>query len=296
MRDIGDASEVDNVLLALSGVLGVPLGKRADELIKRLAGTYGVILDDGEISYAFGGIAKCADRYNGVYGEKAAVESINAEEIKKAAEYFVDIVKIISKNNGGSEITIAMETDWIAELGTAQNSAIGGLMNELKVRVNNYLKAAGIENVKIISGRASELPGMIRDAARGNYSNLVIFGGKNTVVESGDFKEFMTTEDKRGAFISGVDPSELAVKGMTRDVEENYVRIVEMLTLTLELAFKVGSGIEDKLDIVRKKYDFLKISYDSVTRVLLMIPKAEPVKIHDLKNLYDSAARAIKSL
>jgi len=68
------------------------------------------------------------------------------------------------------------------------------------------------------------------------------------------------------------------------DSDRMYIRIVEMLSIALELSL----GKEPPNNP-------LKISYDQETRIVIFMPKPEPVDFKELKMRYDAEKQAIVS-
>ena len=107
-------------------------------------------------------------------------------------------------------------------------------------------------------------------------SNVVVLAAKDTI-RSKEFAAIRASgdNDTDKAFVVGVDPKELT--------DASYVRLMEMLTLTMRMAFgqKPFSAHPD-------------ITVGRVNaRLYIFIPKASPVDFEYVKKLYTAQRAAI---
>ncbi|MCM8761452.1 MAG: hypothetical protein NC933_04920 [Candidatus Omnitrophica bacterium] len=188
------------------------------------------------------------------------------------------------------KLIIGLETDWIPgyeEKGSLQRNAINSLVKEIE-SLGDTLRSLGLDNVIVVHRPANELADVIiKEAERTNtkLSNVVVLGS-NTTLESDSFIPLRSTDNDERAFLACVDPSELKrfSDEHTASLEQLNIRIMEMLCLALELA----AGKEPpKLPLIA--------SYDKVKRLVVFLPKAEPVDYEKLKDIYKAQAKALQA-
>ncbi|MFC1549057.1 hypothetical protein ACFL5E_03765, partial [Candidatus Omnitrophota bacterium] len=100
-------------------------------------------------------------------------------------------------------------------------------------------------------------------------SNVVVLGSETTI-QSDEFNELRSTDTERKAFLAGIDPKNLT--------EKSYVKVLEMFTLAIKLAF-------DEIDVV----DAPRIQATRIgPRLWIFIPEAEPFDFKELKQIYET--------
>ena len=122
------------------------------------------------------------------------------------------------------------------------------------------------------------MAGTLLKKAGSNLSNVVVLASAETI-SSANFNDLRSTPEEKRAFLAGVDASEIMqhYKGHKKDMErmrqQLEIRIMEMLSITLELA--VGKTLP-KLPLI--------FSYDEVLRIVIFMPKAEVIDYEVLKS------------
>jgi hypothetical protein len=179
------------------------------------------------------------------------------------------------------KLIIGLDTDWIPgynEDRSLQKNAMTSLVREIE-SLGDTLRSLGLDNVIVIHKSKDELaPAILSEADRTHtrLSNVVVLGS-NEVINSEGFAALRSTADEERAFLAAIDPAELEkyVKAHQRGSEQFNIRLVEMLTLALELA--VGKE-PPQMPLIS--------SYDKARRMVIFLPKAEPVDYEKLKDIY----------
>ncbi|MFH1664979.1 MAG: hypothetical protein ABIA77_02410, partial [Candidatus Omnitrophota bacterium] len=114
---------------------------------------------------------------------------------------------------------IAIETDWVPD---GQANFTGKLIQEI----------GKFKNIEVIRASSEKLAGKIReavDSGRVSLKDMVVLASRSTI-ESPGFNEIrsVSDDDQEKAFCVGIDPVELK--------DDSYVRLMEMLTMALQLA------------------------------------------------------------
>ena len=168
-----------------------------------------------------------------------------------------------AKEEGG-KVLIAIETGWIPD---EQDVFIKGLVQEV-----DKLGRGGC--VQVIRGPADTLAGRLMDTVRKEripLTNVVVLAGRDTI-EREEFAPIRARNDgdTDKAFLVGVDARDL-----TRD---SYIRLMEMLTMALRMAFgRVPLSDHPAIEVNKLN-----------SRLVIFIPKAEPLDLYGIKKLYDS--------
>jgi uridine kinase len=176
---------------------------------------------------------------------------------------------------GGRQVVIAIETGgWIPQ---AQRRQIQPLLSQI-LRLGKDLRKLGLDNVRIVSGAGDGLALNIeaeigRSGAR--PADVVVLAGAGTL-RSRAFDKLRTTESKEGAFLAEVDPSNIE--------ELSYVRLVEMLTIAVKLAFGGTVAAASHPDIVIQELG---------SRIIRLIPRAEPLRPEELREIYEAQAQSL---
>ncbi|MFH1552889.1 MAG: hypothetical protein ABID83_04545 [Candidatus Omnitrophota bacterium] len=186
----------------------------------------------------------------------------------------------------GQNLIIGLETGWIPgyEKGTMQHNALNPLVKEIE-SLGKTLRSLGLENVTVIHADGEKLAGNILEEAERTstgLSNVVVLASKDTV-NSAMFDQIKSTEKEKRAFLAVVDPAEL-IKEKSSDAQVTIVQIVEMLSIALELA--TGKDAPD-LPLI--------VEYDEDLRVVVFLPKIEPVDYEKLKEHYNMRKLALQS-
>ncbi|MDP2913206.1 MAG: radical SAM protein [Candidatus Omnitrophota bacterium] len=238
----------------------------------------------------------------------AAIESLGKEGITPEAKVAMELLK---KNlnqfeaDGGvasiivlarkakrenQKLIIGLETDWIPAINkerSLQKNAISALMKEMH-SIGEALQSMGLDNVEIIRGSGSQLADSLMKASEDSNTdmrNIVVMASKDTIT-SDSFKVFRDAGVKDRPFLTGIDPAEL-IKLYEEFGElvskQLHIKLTTLLYMTLEAA----AGKEPP--------NAPWIQYDSVKRILILVPSAEPKDYEDLKNAYKAEAAALQS-
>jgi hypothetical protein len=171
------------------------------------------------------------------------------------------------------KIIIGFDTSWIPGLDSEQGMAVQSLLSE----IYRLTKTDGLENIIILRGKGTSLASTIMKRAEETgtpLSNVVVLGSETTV-QSDEFAGLRSTDTEQRAFLAGVNPKNLT--------ENSYIRVLEMLTLAVKLAFGEIDSVPDP-----------KISASKLgPRLWIFIPEAEPFDFKELKQIYDSQLQAL---
>ncbi|MDP3791387.1 MAG: AAA family ATPase [Candidatus Omnitrophota bacterium] len=187
----------------------------------------------------------------------------------------------------GQKLIIGFDTSWIPgyEKGKLEHMALNPLVREIE-KLEQRLSDLGLDNVIIVNKSGDELANeLISSAEKTNtpLSNVVALASQSTI-SSKAFDNLRSTKDEKKAFIAAINTDEFDKYCMEHpeDSDRLYVRIVEMLSIALELS--IGKEPPNNP---------LIILYDQETRIVVFMPKAEPVDFKELKNRYDAERQAI---
>ncbi|RKY40640.1 MAG: hypothetical protein DRP85_08220, partial [Candidatus Makaraimicrobium thalassicum] len=120
------------------------------------------------------------------------------------------------------------------------------------------------------------------DRTSTKLSNVVVLASNDTI-NAERFKRLRSTREEKRAFLAGIDPTELN-KTLSSDSEINIIQIIEMISIALELA--MGKDAPD-LPVI--------VSYDKTLRIVIFLPKAEPLEYEELKQLYKMRRLALQA-
>jgi len=167
-------------------------------------------------------------------------------------------------------LIVALGTSWIKAYERYSDGKFrylqGQNLNKLITSVTGLSSENGINFIvdedEALLGRISEING---------YENakVVVMAGKDTVTS----EDFKTLRDKEKNILVGVNNKHLSI--------DSYIRLVEMLNLTLKLASNMDVDMDNRnIDITPVK--------DAEGRILYYIftPKAEPMDYEDLRAIY----------
>lgn len=188
------------------------------------------------------------------------------------------------------KLIIGLETDWIPgyENGKLQHNALSSLIREIE-SLGDTLRSLGLDNVVVVHSKSESLAGdLLREADKTStkLSNVVVIAS-NSTINSEAFASLRNAEGGERAFLAGIDPTEL-IKFYAENKEtidkQLTIRIMEMLSITLELA--LGKEAPN-LPIIA--------TYDKVLRMVIFLPKPEPVDYRELLKLYRLKKLALHS-
>jgi starch phosphorylase len=191
-------------------------------------------------------------------------------------------------NIEGRHLVIGVETGWMSGYGgekASQQKAMRPLIQEIE-QLGAKLRSLGLDNVTVIHKEGDELADALLSTSRSTdtpLSNVVVLAAKSTV-DSNAFAALRSEPGREGAFIAAVDPAELVryAREHGDSTELLNIKVVEMLCIALELA----SGKEPP-------HTPLIINYDKGRRIVVFLPKAEPVDFGKAKSIYDAQKTAL---
>jgi hypothetical protein len=239
----------------------------------------------------------------------AAIESLSMEdiapEVKTAIELFKKnlnqfeadgaigslIILARKAKRENQKLIIGLETEWIPGINvenSLQRNAITALMKEID-SIGEALRSMGLDNVEIIRGNSSQLAdSILSEAGKTNTKmhNVVVMASANTI-NSNSFSALRNADEGDRPFLAGIDPSEL-IKLYTEFGEsvskQLHIQLSGLLYLTLELA----TGKQPpQLPMI--------VSYDKKLRIVIFLPKAEPMDCEVLKNTYAAEKTALSA-
>ena len=206
-------------------------------------------------------------------------DSVSNEGKAKSEEMWADAVVdgLVSGSNAqsikadGGKIVLALETDWVPG---EQEPLIQKLVQEV-----GKLTDAG--TVEVVRGSPDELAAKLNAVIeRDNVplKNVIVLGSMLTIARS-EFEAIRATSetDTNKAFMVGVDTQELT--------GDSYVRLLEMITMAVRMAFD-QKPISDHpaIEVITMN-----------PRLVVFIPRAEPMDLDAIKRIYDSQAKILSA-
>jgi len=232
-------------------------------------------------------IARLLQDIKRIEQETIQVPSIN--EDKSYAANFVNsvVVRAREAKKLGQKLIIGFDTSWIPgyEKGKLQHMAMNPLVNELE-KLQQRLSILGLDNVVIVDKSGDDLADELFSKAQSTgtpLSNIVVLASQNTI-DSKVFDQLRSTKDNKKAFMAAINTEELNKYCVDHpeDSERLYIRIIEMFDIALELSL----GKEPP----KNPLIFL---YNPETRMVIFLPRAEPIDFKELKNRYEAERQAI---
>lgn len=218
-------------------------------------------------------------------GLKARINQLDAGGLVSSA------IKLASQAEPKDQkLIIGLETDWIPGMdveNSLQRQAIAALMAEIH-GIAGKLRSIRPSNVEIVCGNAKSLAGSLMKAASDSNTdmrNVFVMASKSTIT-SDSFKPFRDAPKDNKPFLTGIDPEELAK--LYRQFGESvssqlYIKLTSLLCMALEAA----AGKEPP--------QVSWIKYDSVNRILIIIPGAEVMDCEKLKDKYKAELGALQA-
>jgi hypothetical protein len=173
--------------------------------------------------------------------------------------------------NASDMVIIGVDTSWVPPL---QKGNVQVLLDKIKAS----LKKAGMENVIIVREEEEDLADAVLAVIREekdkhkrdvDMSNVIIAVDQR-VLRSGAFAKF------KGAFFASIaKPDDFT--------DTCYTRIVEILTMAIQLAFEGAVSTRDPL------VDYIKQD----ERTYMFIPQAVPMDIGELRKMYENLIKVI---
>jgi len=162
------------------------------------------------------------------------------------------------------EIIVAVETDsWVP--GT-QKGYIQALVQDLE-KLNKE------KSVRVIRGTKDELAVKLQkaiDEGKVPLKNVVVLANEETLASDDYFKAMMEMDaSEEKPFLAGVNAKDLG--------EDSYIRLLEMISMAMRMAFGQRTISDHSAVEVRHLND----------RYVIFTPKADPVNFERLKEIYD---------
>jgi len=231
---------------------------------------------------------------NSAAGDPAGKELIDHQ--KRIAQDFIDtiIMHVLAAGRRGVKIMIGMDTSSMPDNIPFTDSEFQNIIETVK----DLSEPLGIDNIIFVKGQGEGLVNEINLERRKrgiNKADLIILGKKEHV-ENGLFDRLNEGEFAGSAglfYQTGVDTA--AFSKTEGDLfEEQRVRLLEMLLMTIELAYAGQNGRDILLEDFAKEYPYVSITKsDKIPDVLIFVPEAEPVDIGLLEDLYKAAVEVL---
>ena len=202
------------------------------------------------------------------------IETDPATEEKIAKEFMDTVMPLaFESKRRGEDIIIGIDDSWIPPTITLQ---------PLLTAISRLGRSRSFNNIIVVRGRNGELAYRIKEKIRGP-ANIVVIGNKADI-PNGTYKVVKEHENVKKFFFAGVDPSRISKVGIPAG--ENYIRILEMITIALDLAFRDPDvSVNELLRTLSAGHPNIVIALVGPDTFIL-IPAAEPFEIEDIKELY----------
>lgn len=206
------------------------------------------------------------------YSERVSVEEEDdefAEREKSRSRDLTDVVRAMEISHGEEPVIVAVGTGWIKgyEEGTMQYNAINPLLSSIR----EYLREKGIPMVLCPE---EDLPAAIEDVMTREKmpegTRVIALGGISETLRFSE--EMQALADAPECTVVGVRSSELSEMG--------YIRVVEMLTMAMNLSLGFSPGSDNPNILV------LPPDPAEGRRFFVFVPLAEPVSYELLKRIY----------
>jgi uncharacterized protein YjiS (DUF1127 family) len=189
------------------------------------------------------------------------------------------------------KLIIGLETDWIPGMSvdnSLQRQAITALVKEID-GIAETLRFMGLDNLEIIRGSGDKLASAVLSEADKTHTNLrnIVVMASTMTINSNAFMPLREADEDDRPFLAGIDPAELirlyAEFGESVS-KQLYIRLAGLLYLTLDLA----AGKEPPQTP-------MIASYDRKKRIVIFLPRAEPMDYELLKNKYTAEKIALQA-
>ncbi|MBD3379509.1 MAG: hypothetical protein GF408_03495 [Candidatus Omnitrophica bacterium] len=208
----------------------------------------------------------------GIKSRKAEIFKITRT---KWAESFLDLCGLRESTSGanvnGKKLVIGIETGWMP---SEQEKPLMELVRSLE-----DLNDTG--SVRIVRGRGPDLAEELKNAVREeevSLESVVVLAHHRTISDSSfDDMRAGSDEETDKAFMAGVDPTYL--KG------DSYIILMQMLSAAIGMA----TGKDDFADL-----QFMSMIQLN-RRTVIFIPKAVPMDLEDIEEIYQTQRKIIRS-
>ena len=205
-----------------------------------------------------------------IRGEKVRAR----QEARKMLDILSEKGEAIEKSK---KLIIGLDLSWMPD---AQS---------VKILLSQLQRLSGKDNIVLKIGEAKSLAAEInKEVEDKDFSNVIILGSTATVYNAA-FDYMRNNLQSKRAFFAEIDPREIE-KELAPGVY-NYLRIIEMINISMALAFKDGRALGE----IEQMYPGIMIQKTLSPNVFLFIPKAKPVELKELNELYKAQAKVIFS-
>jgi hypothetical protein len=205
----------------------------------------------------------------------------SVEEERARATRFQDKVKVMQVKRKKASLIVALGTSWMkgyerySDSGNDSDKRFrwlqGQPLNELITAISGSYEPG--DNVEFIYDEDDALLERITEVEGHEKAKIVILAGEDTITSA----EFKPLVNRKNTFAAGVNNENLTM--------DSYIRLIEMLNLTLEFA----SG---KPIYIHNPYIDIEPISDTHGKILyyIFIPRAEPMDYEDLRDIYGAQA------
>ncbi len=191
-----------------------------------------------------------------------------------------------SRSEKGQRIIIGLGKSGLPRYkrGEDQHSILNPRMKRIKDFFEKEIKDLGLDNVDFVFEDSNILAQKLMkmaDESDTDYSNIIILDSEaaiDAILGNEKFEALRSTKKNKGAFFGSMDMSELNKAEKLKSDEECFIPILEMLSISLELAVGKGIPFESLPSMVTY--------YDAVKRIVKFLPKMDPMEYQLLKEKY----------
>jgi len=192
-----------------------------------------------------------------------AVTPITSESERIHAETLLDQMSLIEASKDKQLDFAAIDTDWI----TGYEKGVYLQYDALNPLITSYAKLCKKRKIPFILGDSETVIREVQALKQANpNAQGIVLGAEATIEKLG-------LDDDKNVFLAGVDNKHLTI--------DSYIRLMEMLSLTLEL-FRKGIIDEETIQKEHEHLGFKKIGPRRIT----FEPDAQPMDYESLRIIY----------
>lgn len=195
--------------------------------------------------------------------------------------------RIARERNAGrtdsQKLLIGIGTGWIPGYSRSdswQRKITNPFLSEIKTIIMDRVSRLGLGSVEIIVGEDDEVASELKrkaDASGISLSNIVAVAERGSVESSPAFEPLRSTDSFTGAYLVGVDSSDLkAAYEMYGESMDEQIDIEMMEVLSVAVGFAAGGEIPDIPTVYRDLSD-------SGRRILIVVPRARIKKYEEIR-------------
>jgi len=216
------------------------------------------------------------------FAQRVDGEAVNADVAEIVDVFLKTILDLMDAADHDKPTILALETDWIP----AEQRAI---IQPLLSMIYRIAGKNGFGNLIIMHGKAEGFAGKITakcDETGTPLHQVIVLASQGSIL-AGLFNELMSTEEKKGALLAGINPANLySAKAGT----VNNIRLLEMFSIAMRLAMDESAAVANEfIDVTPGE-----IGGKQLKRFFILIPKEEPIDFEILKKRYELQHKAIK--